>query len=139
MAEKNKTGSAGMGCLALIVIVFVLWAFHALFGSSDKGSGGGNKPSGGEKKAAYTTEVVDHIVINPADLAVTAHVTNSGKAAGKPQCTIKASDPTGTYSGVDVATLQDPVAVGATTTFVDHVTVTKQGAQYVTEVKVSCS
>lgn len=87
---------------------------------------------------SYRAAVGATAVIDPADLAVTVHVTNTGSSAGTPQCTIDASDPAGSYHGVDVATLKDQVAAGATDTFVDNLIITNQGASYVTSVKVTC-
>jgi hypothetical protein len=131
MASKTTPRETAIGCVVLVVIGFLVWAGCSVFGGSGGGSGG--------KKTTYTATSPDHVVINPADLAVTVRVTNTGKTAGTPQCTIDASDPSGTYTGVDVATLKGKVAAGATTTFVDNLTITKQGAQYITDVKVTCS
>jgi hypothetical protein len=93
-------------------------------------------PGGG---TTYHASADGGTVINPADLAVAVHVANMGKKAGTPSCTIQAQDPSGAYSGVDVATLKGSMAPGATTTFVDNLTITKEGAQYVTDVSVKCS
>jgi hypothetical protein len=126
MAGKTTPRETAIGCLVLIVIGLLVWAGFTLFGG---GSGGG-------KYAAMST---GHTVINPADLAVSVRVTNTGKKASTPECTINASDPSGAYHGVDVVTLKGKLAAGATTNFADNLTITKQGAQYVTEVKVACS
>lgn len=128
MASKTTPRETAIGCLVLVVVGLVVWAGCSVFGGSSSG-----------KSTSYTATSPDHTVINPADLAVTVRVTNTGKAAGTPQCTVDASDPSGTYTGVDVATLKGKVAAGQTTTFVDNLTITKQGAQYVTDVKVTCS
>jgi hypothetical protein len=87
----------------------------------------------------YKASVKDYNAINPADLAVTVQVTNAGSASGTPSCTIQASDPSGAYTGIDVATLQNPVAAGQTTRFVDNIFITHQGASYVTDVTVNCT
>jgi hypothetical protein len=87
---------------------------------------------------SFKATVGDFTVINPADLAVAVHVTNTGTTAATPTCTIEASDPSGAYTGFDEGTLTSPVQPGATTTYVDNVTVTHQGAQYVTQVSVTC-
>ena len=86
----------------------------------------------------YTAKVDNYAVVNPADLSVVIEVTNTGSKPGTPSCTIDAQDPSFAYSGVDVATLANPVAPGATTHFADNVTITQQGAQYVTQVTVKC-
>lgn len=87
----------------------------------------------------YKATVTDYRVINPADLAVIVRVTNTGTAAGTPTCTIEAEDASYAYHGVDAATLQGALAAGATTTFVDHLIITSQGAQYVTQVTATCT
>lgn len=89
--------------------------------------------------ATFTAAVDNLAVINPGEVAVTVHVTNTGKAAGKPKCTINANDSTGTYSGTGVVALRDPVGAGKTTTFVGHVTIARQGARRVNLVAVTCS
>lgn len=123
---QARKGRPLAGCLTLIVIAAAIAT-----GISIAVSGGGG-PS------PYKAVVGDMTVINPADLAVTVHVTNTGKTAGTPTCTVSASDPSGTYTGFDVGTLTSPVAAGQTTTYVDNVTITHQGAAYVTSATVSC-
>lgn len=93
---------------------------------------------GGGASASWKARVTNYVVINPADLAVTVQVTDTGKAAGTPTCTVQASDAAYAYTGFDEGTLDRPVQPGATTTYVDNVTITHQGAQYVTQVTVSC-
>lgn len=90
-------------------------------------------------RTTYFVKVEGYKVANPAELDVTVQVTNTGPTAGTPQCAIRASDASEAYGGVDVVTLQKPVPAGATKVFVDDVTITNQGAQYVTLVLVNCS
>jgi hypothetical protein len=87
----------------------------------------------------YKASVMGYNVLNPADLDVAVQVTNTGQSAGTPSCTIQASDPSGAYSGIDVAALQGTVAAGQTTHFTDNIVITHEGAQYVTDVTVKCS
>jgi hypothetical protein len=87
----------------------------------------------------WKADVTRYTVINPADLAVVVQVTNTGGKPAVPTCTIDASDASGAYNGVDVATLKDPVTAGATTHFVDNLVITQQGAGYVTEASASCT
>jgi hypothetical protein len=110
--------------------LIALAAIAAIAAACLTGCGGGT---------TYKAKVQDYNVINPADLGVTVQVTNTGSKAGTPSCTIDAQDPSFAYSGVDVATLKDPVAPGATTHFADNITITGQGAQYVTQVTVKCT
>lgn len=123
-AAKRKP-SALRGCLTLIGIAAVLGIVIALVTSGGNG-------------ASFKAKVGSFTVINPADLAVAVHVTNTGKKAATPTCTIQASDPSGAYTGFDEATLDNPVPAGQTVTYVDNVTISSQGASYVTSVTVSC-
>lgn len=124
--RKQRT----IGCITVLAFAILLVVVILVV------AGGGG--SGGPK-AAWKAHVQNHVVINPADLAVTVRVTNTGKAAGTPTCTVQAQDPSGAYTGVDVATLTKPIAAGAFGVYVDNVTITSQGAQYVTQVTVSCT
>lgn len=117
-------GCAFLGCGGLAAVVIAV----ALIVSHGGGSGSGS----------WKAHVENTVVINPADLAVAVQVTNAGKTAGAPTCTVKASDPSSAYTGFDEGTLTSPVQPGATTTYVDNVTITGQGAAYVTNVTVSC-
>jgi hypothetical protein len=75
------------------------------------------------------------VVINPADLAVTVRVTNTGQQAGTPTCTVNASDPSGAYNGFDQESLNGTIKAGQ---FSVYVTITHQGAQCVTQVSARC-
>ena len=116
----------GLRIFALLSVLLAIVVIAVVIATSG-GSGG-----------SFKAVVADYVVINPADLAVTIHVTNTGSSAATPTCTVDAQDPSGAYSGVDVGTLASPVAAGQTTTYVDNVTITHEGAQYVTQVTVSC-
>jgi hypothetical protein len=107
-----------------IVAVIGIW-----FLTSHHGGGG----------AKYQATVTGYNVVNPADLSVTVKVTNTGTAAGTPTCTIDAQDASYAYHGVDVVTLQKPVPAGVFNFFSDDLTITSQGAEYVTQVTAKCS
>lgn len=126
MADTSNARNGFIGCVTLIVIGLLVWAGCSAFGG------------GGSSHTTYTAAVTGRTVINPADLAVSVRVTNTGKKAGTPECTIEATDPSGTYTGIDVATLKNKVEPDATTNFADNLTIKKQGARYVTDVKVTC-
>ena len=115
------------GCLTLIVVAVAIG-----IGISVATSGGGG--SG----ASWKARTDGFIVINPGDIAVTLKITNTGKTAATPTCTVNASDPAGSYTGVFQGTLQNTVQPGRTTTTVANVSVSNNGAQYVTDVSVSC-
>jgi hypothetical protein len=116
------------GCLVAVAAVLVIVAVVVIAAALSAGGGG----------TTYSARVQDRVVLNPASLAVTVRVTNTGSSAGTPACTIQASDPSGAYTGTDVATLRNPVAAGATAVFADDLVITSQGARFVTSVTVSC-
>jgi hypothetical protein len=114
-----------LGCM--VVAAVAVGAVIVIVAATSGGSGG-----------SFKAAVENYTVINPADLAVAVHVTNTGSTAATPTCTVTAQDPSGAYSGFDEGTLTSPVQPGATTTYVDNVTISGQGAQYVTQVSVTC-
>jgi hypothetical protein len=123
--KKEMSRKARLGCLTaflaaagIIVLVFILM------------SGG---PS-----ASYRARVTGWTVVDPADISVSFRVTNTGKAAGAPDCTVQASSPTGSYSGINEGTLSGQIAPGSSAVTAMPVTITGQGARYVTQVTVSC-
>lgn len=90
--------------------------------------------------AQYKASSIRISVINPATVSVGFRVTNIGKVSGTPSCTIDVQDPSYTYHGVDVVTLKDPLSPGQTINSADpSITITKQGAAYVTTPDVKCS
>lgn len=95
--------------------------------------------SGKHAKYQATLDISNAVVVNPATLSVAFHVKNVGNAPGSPTCTIDVSDPSGTYSGQDMLTNGPTIQPGKTSTSADQITITKQGAQYVTTGKITCS
>jgi hypothetical protein len=125
-AAKKPSGCTG--CLAafgvLVVLAASITAGFLFFGN--------------HASAAYRARVGGHIVINPATLDVIVRVTNTGSAAGTPDCTVTARNPAFSNSGVTAGTLTGKVQPGATATFVMRVTITNQGAASVTQVNADC-
>jgi len=122
---KNE-GSFKIGCITLIVLGLLVWGGIEIFG-------------GGSSGTTYKATVSDFVVVNPADLAVTLHIENTGSKGGTPDCTVNANDGSYTYTGVNEGTLSTAIAPGQTTTTVMQVTITKQGASFVTDVTAKCS
>jgi hypothetical protein len=80
-------------------------------------------------------------VQNPAEVEVYITVKNTGKNSGTPTCTINLSSPGGAYTGFDGLTPENPIPAGGQESYTDTITVTNQGANYVTIAasSVSCS
>jgi hypothetical protein len=91
-----------------------------------------------QAKYSANVDVSSDMVVNPADLAGHGTVKNTGDAAGTPSCSLSAHDDTYTYTGIDVIKPTSPIQPGDTWNFEDDMTITKQGAQYVTAVDIKC-
>lgn len=77
-------------------------------------------------------------VVNPADLRLYGEVKNTGGKSGTPSCTIQAHDDSYSYHGTDIVTRTSPLNPGGVWDWKDDITITSQGAQYVTQIEVSC-
>lgn len=86
----------------------------------------------------YVAAVTDIQVENPASVRVFVNVVNSGDNPGMPECTVRAADPTGAYSGFEVFEMLETVAPGETGTFNGTIVITNQGAGFVDEASVEC-
>jgi hypothetical protein len=87
----------------------------------------------------YRAMVTGLHVLDPATLDVTVRVTNTGKAAGKPDCIVSAQNAGGAYHGVNEGTAKASLAPGAAVTLAMPVTITGQGAEFATQAKATCS
>ncbi len=126
--EKMKPKEVVQAIVVLLVIVLIGWFIYSVFIA----------PGSGAKYKA-TLDTTSFNVINPATLGVTFHVKNIGTKAGNPTCTIDVSDTSGTYNGTDVLSDGPTIKPGQTVTSADQITITKQGAQYVTGGTISCN
>ena len=114
-------------------------------------SGGGDTPPTPDNKPAETTveepaksalfsgEIGTWKAINPASGVVSFTITNSGDAAGKPDCKVAVQDSSGTYRGYDYPIFDEDVAPGESVKGNITLTVTKEGAAYITTGSVTCS
>jgi hypothetical protein len=128
-APKKATGNQVTGCGLIIVLVIAgIIALVVHLGSKEKAA----------SAAQYKASVAFTKVVNPADLAVYFTVKNTGGSAGSPQCTVNASDPSGAYTGFNSGTVASAIQPGATEKNMINVTITSQGAKYVTSVTVTC-
>lgn len=124
--KQGASTGARAGCAVALLAVagLIAWFLVSVYGGSS---------------GSFSAKATDMTVVNPATLAVTFKVTNTGSSAATPMCMVDVTDASGTYSGADEGSLSNPVQPGATVTSVMQVTVTHQGAQYVTSATVSCS
>jgi len=125
-ADGRPRGCARIGCAAIVLVVLggIGWFAWSVYGNV-----------GGSFKATVT----GYTAVDPAELSVGLRVTNTGKTPAVPTCTVDASSPNGAYSGVDAASLTEALQPGQTVATAIPVTITGQGAEYVTSVTVSCT
>ena len=89
--------------------------------------------------AVFEGEITRWEPLNPASGRAVFTIRNVGDAAGVPgDCTVKVQDASGTYRGFDFITLENEIQPGAK--FMGNVvlTVTKEGAQFVTQGSIEC-
>jgi hypothetical protein len=101
------------------------------------GSGSAAQQDEPEGSARFDAEVDASKVMNPATLRVFIRVTNIGDAPGIPDCKVEARDPSFTYTAIDFWTL-DNLEPGDSYVRYEDLTVTKEGASYVSKIKVKC-
>jgi hypothetical protein len=87
----------------------------------------------------YPATIDGYAVVNPATLAVRFTIKNDGTRLVDPSCIIRAQDESGTYHGFDVFVPPKAIQPGSVVHLVGNLTITKQGAAYVTTVKINCT
>jgi predicted RNA-binding Zn-ribbon protein involved in translation (DUF1610 family) len=146
---KKRMNSTQRGFLIFVVFVAVLAAIGAIIGAV----------TGGGPSAKYDVYLQGHVSetlppggwgtggwgtggsveqIGPADLRVYFTVQNVGKGSGSPTCQITAGNPSSAYYGFDTVWWNKSIPAGGQISAYDDITVTNQGAQYVTQVSVTC-
>lgn len=123
-----------------IALVIVLCAFGlflvGIFGSDTESSTSDTTKS---TDAVFSGKVLSSKVVNPAMVQVKFEITNTGTDAGKPNCIVRVQDASRTYKGFDSPIFDYAIEPKSTITGVINLTVTNQGALFVTEGEVSCS
>ncbi len=115
---RRRRGSGLLAVLiALVVIVVIVVVLIAVNGGTN---------------VSYRASIVSLQPINAAEVSVSVQVVNAGSDSGTPACTVHVSSPGGAYTGDSVLTAQQPLPRGAQTTLQGTMTVTNQGARYVT-------
>lgn len=91
-----------------------------------------------DPKPRFKERVLNTSVVNPATLNVVMEIRNTGDAPGSPDCTVDASDPSGTYSGFDIFEIGE-IKPGKVDRGNGNITIENEGAVFVTEVNIECS
>lgn len=123
--------------LALVIVLLIILSFCITLIAVD------SVPSKPSTAPRYTAALAYNdgaawTVVNPASVSVAFHITNTGNAPGHPTCTVDAEDPSYSYQGFDEGQLNSLVKPGQTITTTMLVTITHQGARYVTKASVNC-
>lgn len=90
------------------------------------------------KEAKFKGRVGVVNVVNPATVRVFVSVENTGNAPGYARCTIRVQDESGTYKGFDFFDLPDEIKPGKFDGFNGLITVTNEGALFVTQKSADC-
>lgn len=126
--KQNLTGIIVMVVVAMLILILAI-------NSKAAPAKAATKPAA---KASYSATIVGSAVIDPATVGAMVEVKNTGTAPGKPQCTVTAKSSNGSYSGFKIDTATQDLKPGETYNNYDKVTVTNQGAAYVTDVTIVC-
>jgi hypothetical protein len=127
--SKQQQGANPLAVIITVIILIFLGIW--LFG----GSGGEEEP---KQQAKYEASIVSKVVDNPATLSVGIRVRNVSDTAGTSTCTITARDSGYSYTGVDAVTLKEELQPNESALVKVPLTITNEGARYVTQAEVEC-
>ena len=120
--------------LVIFALAFVLFGV-AIFGSNDETTTTVTPSS----NAIFSGRILSSKVINPATVQVKFEITNSGTDAGIPSCIVRVQDASNTYKGFDSPIFDYAIEPNSSITGAVNLTVTKEGAFFVTQGEVSCN
>lgn len=89
------------------------------------------------ESTVFESKISGNKAIDPSTLSVEISVTNKGATPKKPSCAINVENASGDYSGYDVLN-GEQIDAGDTKTFVKNISISKEGAPYITSGHVSC-
>ena len=122
--------------IALIIFLFAFVLFGvAIFGSDGETSTTVTPSS----NAIFSGKILSSEVINPATVKVKFEITNSGTDAAIPSCIVRVHDASRTYNGFDSPIFDYAIEPNSSITGALNLTVTKEGAFFVTQGEVSCN
>lgn len=121
------------------VVIILIAAFFFLI-SIFSGSGSDVDSSNATKtNASFTGKIISSKVINPATVNVSFEITNNGTDPDVPNCKVSVQDSSGTYRGYDFPIFNYPLEPKSSISGNINLTVTKEGAFFVTQGEVTCS
>ncbi len=123
--------------IPLILATFLI--IGNLTSPKDTSPNNSDSKSASTSTRSYPVTFVNSIVINPATLSVRFRITNDGTQPITPSCRIRAYDPSGTYKGFDIFEITNPIEPGVSQLIGGQLTITKEGAEFVTEFSGECT
>jgi hypothetical protein len=143
MSPEEKTiflkKQSKMRKIALIIFLCAFGLFLvSIFSSSDEPANTDTQTTP-SANAVFSGTVLSSEVINPATIQVKFEITNTGTDAGIPNCIVRVQDASRTYKGFDSPIFDYAIEPNSSITGAINLTVTKEGAYFVTEGEVSCN
>lgn len=138
VTERKHDDSAKAGVILFMIgsaIVIGMIFMHATSGGNNNAS----SPPPPKPKATFTSSMTLGEPLNPATAVAEVLVQNTSDVAGSPECYIQMSDVSGVYHGSDIFSFDKVLQPGEKWGFHGRITVTKEGAAYVTKGSVSCT
>lgn len=123
--ETKKRDNTVIAFVIVLVFggLFLWWVIHTM-----------NKSDSGKTGASITS----YTAINPGTLEVHYSVQNTTDRAGKSNCSITMKDAASTYNGYGTYQSNVEIQPGQTYSGVGNVTITNNGASYVTRGGITC-
>lgn len=92
----------------------------------------------GAQATTYKASVLNFDAVSPGQLNVAVKVTNTGKAAGTPTCTVSAAYQSGAHGGTNSGTLNSTLAPGKSSVFYVEVALPGTASSNITDVNATC-
>jgi Fe2+ transport system protein B len=134
--QAKKATKSALAKVGLFLVIFFL-IFHFVFQSNNSSSNSPSTPAA--PASSFTGQVLSDTVIDPATANVQFSITNDGTTAGIPNCSVEVHNTGYSYTGFDSPIIPTPIAPGATLKGNMNITVTGQGASFITAGTVTCT
>jgi hypothetical protein len=125
--------------IALIVVLVAVGLFVVAIFSSGGDTTDTESQSTPNANAVFSGKILSTRVINPATLQVKFEIENTGTDAGVPSCIVSVQDASRTYKGFDSPIFDYSIEPNSSISGAINLTVTKEGAYFVTQGDVTCS
>jgi hypothetical protein len=134
--KPKKWGDYSVGHKWFMVISWVVLAMIII--GSFLGMNKTSKNDAPTVKASYETTIGSSNVIDPATISIAVKIRNISSVAGSPRCSVSASNASGTYKGYDYFSDLGSIEPSKEGIFAARLTITNEGAQYITKANATC-